>query len=129
MFFFLPRKKNQKAPSFVKRSKTTPFRIRNSLVKTFSQYSESPSLRGFVAVGVPLAKNRSNLLYLDSHDFLRSLAMTIKNNFANLNLVKTFLTLIKITFDSLSRKIKNPCLVINKNSFSRRTFKCLISKF
>ena len=29
------------------------------------------------------------------------------------NLVKTFLT--SITFDSLSRKIKNPCLVINKN--------------
>ena len=37
--------------------------------------------------------------------------MTIKNNFANLNLVKTFLT--SITFDSLSRKIKNPYLVIN----------------
>ena len=31
------------------------------------------------------------------------------------NLVKSFLT--SITFDSLSRKIKNPCLVINKNSF------------
>ena len=33
---------------FVKKrsKKTTPFRIRNSLVKTFSQYSESPSLRG-----------------------------------------------------------------------------------
>ena len=29
------------------------------------------------------------------------------------NLVKTFLT--SITFDNLSRKIKNPCLVINKN--------------
>ena len=37
-----------------------------------------------------------------------------KNDFANLNLVKSFLTLIKFTFDSLSRKIKNPCLVINK---------------
>ena len=32
-----------------------------------------------------------------------------------LNLVKSFLTLIKFNFDSLSRKIKNPCLVINKN--------------
>ena len=31
------------------------------------------------------------------------------------NLVKTFLT--SINFDSLSRKIKNPCLVINKNFF------------
>ena len=30
-----------------------------------------------------------------------------------LHLVKTFLT--SITFDSLSRKIKNLCLVINKN--------------
>ena len=29
------------------------------------------------------------------------------------NLVKTFLT--SINFDSLSRKIKNPCLVINTN--------------
>ena len=33
----------------------------------------------------------------------------------NINLVKSFLTSIKFTFDSLSRKIKNPCLVINKN--------------
>ena len=32
-----------------------------------------------------------------------------------LNLVKSFLTLIKFNFDSLSRKIKNPYLVINKN--------------
>ena len=38
-----------------------------------------------------------------------TLAMTIKNN-----LVKSFLTSIKFTFDSLSRKIKNPCLVIKK---------------
>jgi len=35
----------------------------------------------------------------------------------NINLVKSFLTSIKFifTFDNLSRKIKNPCLVINKN--------------
>ena len=31
------------------------------------------------------------------------------------NLVKSFLTLIKFTFDNLSRKIKISCLVINKN--------------
>ncbi len=55
------------------------------------------------------------------------MAMTIKNNFANLNLVKTFLT--SITFDSLSRKIKNPCLVINKNSFLRRIFMKNIKQF
>ncbi len=64
---------------------------------------------------------------MDCHDFLRSLAMTIKNNFAILNLVKTFLT--SITFDSLSRKIKNPCLVINKNSFSMSIFMKNIKQF
>ena len=31
------------------------------------------------------------------------------------NLVKSFLTLIKFNFDSLSRKIKNSCLVVNKS--------------
>ena len=38
------------------------------------------------------------------------------------NLVKTFLTSIKFTFDNLSRKIKNPCLVINKNLFQKEDF-------
>ena len=42
-------------------------------------------------------------------------AMTIKNN-----LVKTFLT--SITFDSLSRKIKNPCLVIKKKFIPKGDF-------
>ena len=83
--------------------KTTPFRIRNSLVKIFSQYLESPSLR----VGL-------------KHVF---------DELRNLNLVKSFLTLIKFTFDSLSRKIKNPCLVINKNSFLRRIFMKNIKQF
>ena len=32
-------------------------------------------------------------------------------------LLYNFLTFIKFNFDSLSRKIKNPCLVINKNLF------------
>ena len=36
------------------------------------------------------------------------------------NLVKSFLTSIKFTLGSLSRKIKNPCLVINKNILKRR---------
>ena len=44
----------------------------------------------------------------------------LKNNFAILNLVKSFLT--SITFDSLSRKIKILCLVINKFIFLRRIF-------
>ncbi|WP_432632999.1 hypothetical protein, partial [Brachyspira sp.] len=52
---------------------------------------------------------------------VRLMAMTIKNYFANLNLVKTFLT--SITFDSLSRKIKNPCLVINNLFYRRNSMK------
>ena len=43
------------------------------------------------------------------------------------NLVKSFLT--SITFDSLSEKIKNLRLVINKNSFSRSIFMKNIKKF
>ncbi len=35
------------------------------------------------------------------------------------NLVKSFLTSIKFTLGSLSRKIKNPCLVINKKFFNK----------
>ncbi|WP_346677976.1 hypothetical protein [uncultured Brachyspira sp.] len=42
------------------------------------------------------------------------------------NLVKSFLTLIN--FDSLSRKIKNPCLVINKNLFQKENLKMKNSK-
>ena len=88
-YFFEWQKSKQKTISFFvkkRNKKTTPFRIQNSLVKIFSKYSESPSL----SVGLkPVFEERSNL-----------------------NLVKSFLT--SITFDSLSRKIKNPCLVINK---------------
>ena len=39
----------------------------------------------------------------------------------NINLVKTFLT--SITFDNLSRKIKNPCFVINNLSKRRNSMK------
>ena len=71
--------------------------------------------------------------------------MTIKNNFAILNnnvasahcvnnsekdtqggkttLLYNFLTLIKFNFDSLSRKIKNPCLVIKILSIRRNSMK------
>ena len=53
----------------------------------------------------------------------KAIIVFLNNNFKFLflkyflHLVKTFLTSIKFTFDNLSRKIKNPCLVINKNSF------------
>ena len=90
-FLFFVKKRNKK---------TTPFRIRNSLVKIFSKYLESPSLR----VGLkPVFDERSNL-----------------------NLVKSFLT--SITFDSLSRKIKNPCLVIKKFKLIKEIFKMSILK-
>ena len=100
------------------------------------------SVRFCFAKTLSLRVKRSNLYKLDCHDFLQSLAMTTKNNFANINnkvafasaslweapcvlfhelltqgvktaLLYNFLTLIKFNFDSLSRKIKNPCLVIN----------------
>ncbi len=70
-------KKNQKTTTFfVKKvdKKTTSLVFQNLIVKTFLQYSESPSLHS--------------------------------------NLVKTILT--SINFDSLSRKIKSPCLTIKK---------------
>ena len=54
------------------------------------------------------------LLYLLTNNYFKFL---FQKYF--LNLVKSFLTLIKFNFDSLSRKIKNPCLVINKNLFLR----------
>ena len=52
--------------------------------------------------------------------------MTIKNNLEIINLVKSFLT--SITFDSLSRKIKNPCLVIKKFKLIKEIFKMYILK-
>ena len=67
-----------------------------------------------------LRVERSNLYKLDCHDFLQSLAhavrltlcalataMTVKNNFSILNLVKSFLTLIKFNFYNLSIENKN----------------------
>ena len=52
------------------------------------------------------------LLYLLTNNYFKFL---FQKYF--LNLVKSFLTLIKFNFDSLSRKIKISCLVINKIYF------------
>ncbi|TKZ21973.1 hypothetical protein EZH24_13470, partial [Brachyspira catarrhinii] len=85
----MTKKKQAKA----RRAKTTPFRIRNQLVKILSLRGDSrsnPKLNEFYTKWIASL----------------TLAMTMKNN-----LVKSFLTSIKFTFDSLSRKIKNPCLV------------------
>ena len=59
------------------------------------------------------------LLYLLTNNYFKFL---FQKYF--LNLVKSFLTLIKFNFDSLSRKIKISCLVINKFKFftQRRIF-------
>ena len=138
--FFYREKRTKKATSFCqKEAKTTPFRIRNSLIKIFSQYLESPSLR--VRLKYDFVE-RSNIYKLDCHDFGRSLSMTVKNschyeaiaeviqsnldchanarndsenNFAILNLIKSFLT--SFTFDNLSERIKNLYLVINQFNF------------
>ena len=106
---FLSKKKQAKA----RRAKTTPFRIRNSLIKIFLQYLESLSLRGFAEAIYSIV----DCFITFAHAVRLTLcalatAMTIKNH-----LVKSFLTLIN--FDSLSRKIKNPCLVINLNLFTK----------
>ena len=68
-------------------------------------FAKTLPLRANFTEGVPLALAWQSIMFGLLRSF-HSLAMTIKNN-----LVKTFLT--SITFDSLSRKIKNPCLVIN----------------
>ncbi|WP_236847298.1 hypothetical protein, partial [Brachyspira catarrhinii] len=47
----------------------------------------------------------------DNFNYVHTFSYALKNNFVILNLVKSFLA--SITFDSLSRRIKNPCLVIN----------------
>ena len=109
---FLSKKKQAKA----RRAKTTPFRIRNSLIKIFLQYLESLSLRGFAEAIYSIV----DCFITFAHAVRLTLcalatAMTIKNN-----LVKTFLT--SITFDSLSRKIKNPCLVIKKKFIPKGDF-------
>ena len=92
------------------------FRTFNFL-SVFFNFEKTLSLRGF-------AKKRSNPICLDCHARQRrafSLALNdSENNFAIINLVKSFLT--SITFDSLSRKIKIPCLVINKNFFIKEYF-------
>ena len=139
--------------NFVKQSKAKPllYLLINKylLINNFKFYiSQFFKTFNFLSVCFGFAKTlslrvkRSNLYKLDCHDFLQSLAMTTKNNFANINnkvafasaslweapcvlfhelltqgvktaLLYNFLTLIKFNFDSLSRKIKNPCLVIN----------------
>ena len=142
--------------NFVKQSKAKPllYLLTNNLNFYISQFFKAFN---FLSVCFGFAKTlslrvkRSNLYKLDCHDFLQSLAMTTKNNFANINnkvafasaslweapcvlfhelltqgvktaLLYNFLTLIKFNFDSLSRRIKIPCLVINKFIFLRRIF-------
>ena len=137
--FFYREKRTKKATSFCQKearlkpafSETTSFRIRNSLIKIFLQHLESPSLRGFEksevihnvysffknCIATPHAVCLTATARNDNFNYIHAFSYKLKNNFAILNLVKSFLT--SITFDSLSRKIKNPCLVINKNSFLR----------
>ena len=70
-----------------------------SLIKRIRHYEgnarSNPQKRDFIILDCFVRQSRT----------LVSLAMTVKNNFSILNLVKSFLT--SINFDSLSRKIKN----------------------
>ena len=70
------------------------------------------------------ATQRILQLYILTNNYLKFLLQKIffAMRACDVNLVKSFLTLIKFNFDSLLRKIKNPCLVINKNSFIRRYY-------
>ncbi|WP_236847201.1 hypothetical protein, partial [Brachyspira catarrhinii] len=77
-----------------------------NFLSVFFYFAKTLSLRG---------DSRSNLICVDCFTNARN---DNENNFIILNLVKTFLT--SITFDSLSRKIKNPCLVINKKFFKEK---------
>ena len=76
-----------------------------------TQGVKTPCYKNWIAT--PSARN-------DNFNYIHAFSYALKNNFAILNLVKSFLT--SITFDSLSRKIKIPCLVIKKIIFSRRIF-------
>ena len=140
-------KQSKAKQSKAKQSKACIVSLTDNLNFYISQFFKAfnfLSVRFCFAKTLSLRVKRSNLYKLDCHDFLQSLAMTTKNNFAilitrgfnplrlfaiahnglkpvvicklelqkfNIKLVKTFLT--SINFDSLSRKIKNPCLVIN----------------
>ena len=86
--------------------------------KALSFASASPRERGFEKSATRSGSRQviySNLdCFITFAHAVRLSAMTIKNH-----LVKSFLT--SINFDSLSRKTKNPCLVINKKFFNIRS--------
>ena len=77
----------------------------------------------FLSVRFRFAKNQFAILNNNlAHAVCLWQAHCVNNSEKDTQVVKTtllynFLTLIKFNFDSLSRKIKSPCLVINKNLF------------
>ena len=96
-------------------------------------------VKSFLSVFIRFAKNkfeivnrchyedevRSNPIYVDCSPkvgfSLTPFAMTIKNNFANINLVKTFLTYL-INFDTYRGKRRN-LVCINKKFFHQGVIK------
>ena len=72
-----------------------------SFIKRIRHYEgnarSNPQKRDFIILDCFVRQSRT----------LVSLAMTVKNDFSILNLVKSFLTLIKFNFDNLSIENKN----------------------
>ena len=74
-------------------------------------------------------KSDFSLVRNDNFNHVHAFSYALKNNFAILiNKGLQPLVLTSITFDSLSRKIKNPCLVIKKNLYQKEIFKMKILK-
>ena len=112
--------------NFVKQSKAKPLLyLLNNSKFYISQFFRTFN---FLSVFFCFAKNQFAILNNNvAHAVCLWQAHCVNNSEKDTQGVKTtllynFLTLIKFNFDSLSRKIKNPCLVIKKIYFLRRIF-------
>ena len=123
--------------NFVKQSKAKPllYLLTNNLNFYISQFFKTLKFLDILFCNILKVRHyegkaRSNLLSgllhsvrNDDFNYVHTFSYALKNNFAILiNKGLQPLVLTSITFDSLSRKIKNPCLVINKFIFLRRIF-------
>ena len=112
--------------NFVKQSKAKPLLyLLNNSKFYISQFFRTFN---FLSVFFCFAKNQFAILNNNvAHAVCLWQAHCVNNSEKSTQGVKTallynFLTLIRFNFDSLSRKIKNPCLVIKKIYFLRRIF-------
>ena len=122
--------------NFVKQSKAKQSKAKQSKAKPLlyllnnSKFYISQFFRtfNFLSVFFCFAKNQFAILNNNvAHAVCLWQAHCVNNSEKSTQGVKTallynFLTLIRFNFDSLSRKIKNPCLVINKNFLRRKYY-------